>query len=329
MSEHEARRSAARFRHVLKPLATAVLVACVVVFFYRAFERNWTSIRSHDFQLRPGYLLAAAAGALATSLLGTLAWSTSLNALSSSKIRFRQSVAAVNASGLTKYIPGKIWSYALQMYWLNGLGFAKALVVYVNLMNLAISLGTSLMLGLVCLAVSSAALPLSALLGALAALLVIDVCAVLFNRTLVNYVISLFNRVLKRELSYIHVGPPLLLRLHLIHLTAAVTSGLGAYAFCFAIGYPISVDRGLVVIGSSLVADVAGFLAIVVPGGIGVREGLMYAILGGAATGSLAIVMPVASRLLNMAVDVLLGAVAFKLLKTLSAKKPAHGELAV
>ncbi|HYQ17057.1 MAG TPA: hypothetical protein VEQ58_14900, partial [Polyangiaceae bacterium] len=85
----------------------------------------------------------------------------------------------------------------------------------------------------------------------------------------------------------------------------------------------ISVDRGLMVIGSSLVADVAGFLAIVVPGGIGVREGLMYTILGGQATGSLAIVMPVASRLLNMAVDVLLGAVAFKLLKTLTVKKPA------
>jgi uncharacterized membrane protein YbhN (UPF0104 family) len=67
---------------------------------------------------------------------------------------------------------------------------------------------------------------------------------------------------------------------------------------------------------------VAGFLAIVVPGGIGVREGLMYAILGGELSGSLAIVMPVASRLLNMGVDIVLGAVAFKLLRTLMPKKP-------
>ncbi|HYP88116.1 MAG TPA: lysylphosphatidylglycerol synthase domain-containing protein [Polyangiaceae bacterium] len=307
---------------VLKPLASVVLVACAGYFFFRAFQRNWASIREHDFQLKPAYLLAAALGALATSLLGTLAWCTSLNGLSTQTIGFRQSVAAVNASNLTKYIPGKIWSYALQMYWLDGLGFSKGLVVYVNLMNLAISLGTSLIFGLVCLAMSSVPLPASLLLGALAALLLLDVGAVLFNRPLVKWATALINRVLKRDLAYIHVRPALLLRLHAIHLLAAVTSGLGAYAFCFAIGYRISADRGLTVIGSALVADVAGFLAIVVPGGIGVREGLMYSMLGGQATGSLAIIMPVASRLLNMAVDVLLGAVAFRLLKTLTAKKP-------
>jgi uncharacterized membrane protein YbhN (UPF0104 family) len=312
-----------KVRSFLKPFVSAALVLGAGYFFYRAFQRNWDSIREHQFQLQPGYLLIAALGALATSLLGTLAWSTSLNGLSTARIGFRQSVAAVNASGLTKYIPGKIWSYALQMYWLDGLGFSKALIVYVNLMNLAISLGTSLILGLVCLAISSAPLPLSMLLGALGALLVLDACAVLFNRPLIKWLLSLVGKVSNRQFSYFHVDARLLLRLHSIHLLAAFTSGLSAYAFCFAIGYRLNVDRGLVVIGSSLVADVAGFLAIIVPGGIGVREGLMYAILGGQLTGSLAIVMPVASRLLNMGVDILLGAVAFRLLRTLTPKSPS------
>lgn len=313
-----------RARRVLKPLLSAVLVLCTAYFFYRAFQKNWASIQAHDFQLAPGYLLLAALGTLATSLLGTLAWSTSMNSLSSSKIDFRQSIAAVNASSLTKYIPGKVWSYALQMYWLDGLGFSKALIVYVNLMNLAISLGTSLIVGVVCLLISHTTLPVLVLLGALAALLVVDAAAVLFNRALVNALIRLVNRVLKREFSYFHVERGLLVRLHVIHLLAAVTSGLAAYAFCFAIGYRIDVERALLVIGSSLVGDVAGFLAIIVPGGIGVREGLMYAILGGTATGSMSIVMPVASRLLNMFVDVALGAVALKLLQSLSAAKRAR-----
>lgn len=300
---------------------STALVLGAAYFFFRAFERNWDSIREHEFQLRPGHLSLAALGALATSLLGTLAWSTSLNGLSAARIGFRQSVAAVNASGLTKYIPGKIWSYALQMYWLDGLGFSKALIVYVNLMNLAISLGTSLILGLVCLSVSSAPVPLSILLAALGVLIVIDACAVLFNRPLLKWLFALLSKVSKREFSYFHVEPGLLLRLHAIHLLAAITSGLSAYACSFALGYRLSADRGLVVIGSTLVADVAGFLAIVVPGGIGVREGLMYTILGGPLSGSLAIVMPVASRLVNMAVDVLLGAIAFRLLRSLTSKK--------
>jgi len=311
---------------LLKLLASTALVLCASYFFYRAFQRNWASIEQHQFELEPGYLLAAALAVLATSLLGTLAWSTSINALSTARIGFRQSVAAVNASGLTKYIPGKIWSYALQMYWLGGLGFSKSVIVYINLMNLAISLGTSLIVGLACLSISSVPLPLSVRLGSLFGLLLLDACAILFNRALVNSAIQLFNRIFRRNLAYFRVEPSMLVRLHLIHALAAVASGFGAYAFCLAIGYRLTLDRGLIVVGSTLVADVAGFLAVIVPGGIGVREGVMYAMLGGATTGSLAIVMPVASRLLNMAIDVLLGAVAFRLLRTLTEKSPPPQE---
>ena len=77
------------------------------------------------------------------------------------------------------------------------------------------------------------------------------------------------------------------------------------------------------VVGSTLVADVAGFLAIIVPGGLGVREAMMYAILGGQASGALALILPVTSRLLNMGVDLLLGGIAFKLLPRLDPAKRA------
>ena len=68
------------------------------------------------------------------------------------------------------------------------------------------------------------------------------------------------------------------------------------------------------------------FLAIMVPGGLGVPEALMYDMLGGAAKGSLALVFPVASRLMNMFVDVTLGVVAFRLLRSLTGAKTAHAE---
>jgi glycosyltransferase 2 family protein len=308
-----------RVRSLLKPLFSALIVLCTGFFFYRAFRRNWAEVKAHDFRIAPGFLLGALVAALATCLLATFAWYTAMNTLSRSKIGFRQSVAAVNASGLTKYIPGKIWSYALQMYWLDGLGFSKGLIVYVNLINLLISLGTSLILGLFCLLLSHGTFPLHVVLGSLIGLLVLDACSVLFNHALLNGLIGLINRVLKRNFAYFEVGKSLLVKLHLIHLCAGISSGLGAYLFCYAIGCPIGFDRALVVIGSSLVAEVAGFLAIVVPGGLGVREALMFAMIGGA--GSMALVLPVASRMLNMFVDIALGAVALRLLQSLVAEK--------
>ena len=60
-----------KVRRFLKPLVATALVLSAAYFFYGAFQRNWDSIRAHEFQLRPGYLLMATAGALATSLLGT------------------------------------------------------------------------------------------------------------------------------------------------------------------------------------------------------------------------------------------------------------------
>lgn len=307
-----------RLRRLLKPALSVVFVVCFGWFFYAAFRRNWASLQAHEFHVAPAYLVCAALATLATMLLATYAWFTSLNALSTSHIDFRQSVAATNVSGLSKYIPGKVWSYALQMYWLDGLGFSKSLILYVNVVNQLISMGVSVMLALLCLLFSSVHLPAAALLAALLALLVIDALSILFNHALLKMLFALLSRLTKRNLSVFEVKKSLLARLHLIHFAAAVASGVAAYFFCFALGYRIDFRHAQVVIGSSILGDVAGFLAFVVPGGLGVREGLMYAMLEGQGVASLALVLPVASRLLNMAVEILLGAVALHLLRTLT-----------
>ncbi len=312
-----------RLRRLLKPALSVLVVLCVAWFFGKAFQRNWAEVRAHEFQFSVPFLVGAALSTLAAMLLATYAWYTSINTLSASKVDFRQSVAAANVSGLTKYIPGKVWSYALQMYWLDGLGISKALVVYVGVLNLAISMGVSVMFALVCLLFSQITFPASILLGSLLGLLAFDVFSIWVNHALLIALVSLVNRIFKRNLSAFDVTKSLLLELHLIHAAAAVLTGLAVYLFCFAIGYSITFERSLVVIGSSTLGDVVGFLAIIVPGGLGIREGLMYKILEGQATGSLALVLPVASRLLNMFVEIALGLVALRLLRTLTTRKPS------
>jgi glycosyltransferase 2 family protein len=311
-------------RRFVKPVLSLLIVLCVAFFFYRAFQRNWASIRAHEFRIAPLYLVGSALAAAVTTLLATLGWYRAINALSKSKLSFRQSIAAVNASSLTKYVPGKIWSYALQMYWLDGLGFSKALIVYVNLLNLLISLGTGVLMGLLCLLLSTSPFPRILTAEALLALLALDVACVLYQRAILNGSVRLINRLFKKSLAYFEISRSLLIELHVIHLVAAVTFGASAYWFAFAIGYRIDLGQGLLLIASSLLSEVAGFLAIVVPGGIGVREGLIYAMLAGSSTGSLALIFPLASRAMNMTIDIVLGAIALKLLRTLSRETKAR-----
>jgi glycosyltransferase 2 family protein len=308
----------------LKYVAYAVMLGCIGVFFVRAFQKNWETVRAHDFHFHAGYLCAAVACVCVSYLIGTRAWQLGLNGMSdTAKLSFSQSVAAVNASSLTKYLPGKVWSYALQVYWLANAGFSKSLVMYVNLISLYISLVSTLIAGLGFLLFCPEVLPMTTVLAALVALVVVDALSLAFHSALFRWAIALINRKLKRELKYFEPTGRLLVEMHVCHLLASAVFGVAAYLMSLGIGYELPLRAAPRLFAAFLISDFVGFAAILVPGGLGVREGFMYIMLGGAANGSLALTLPIATRTLTMGADLLLGAIAFRLLKTFSAPKDA------
>jgi uncharacterized membrane protein YbhN (UPF0104 family) len=293
-----------------------IIIFGVTFFFYKSFQGNWTSIRSHALKLDYLYLIVSFVSILITYLLSTYGWHLALNTLSSvSKITYHQSVATVNASSLTKYVPGKVWSYALQMYWLVKAGFSKSLIVYVNLINLSISIITSLIVGLGYLLFSPGIFPFVVIFSLLLILVLFDVFFIIFNSSVTNGMISLFNRMFHRDIKYFDISHRLLIDLHLVHFLAAFCFGIGAYLLCNGIGFVVAPGKILLVMSSLLISDVIGFLAVIVPGGLGVREGVMYLMLNNESTGALSLILPIASRIVNMVVDVVLGTTAFALLK--------------
>lgn len=303
-----------RFKPALKYGLTLLIVGCVGYFFWRALDRNWASL--HSLQLSPNYLFVALSVAVlpAGTVCSTWAWHASVKSLArgSAPIRFAQSFATVNTSSLTRYVPGKVWAFALQVYLLASLGFSKSLVFYVNVLNLGVALITHVLLGLLCWLIASDTLvgPVSL---ALAVLLTADVLCVLFSGPVLNFGVRTVNRVLKRKLSYFQISPGLMLELHVAHFAAAALSGLAAFLLCFGVGYQVGVRQGVLVTSASLISEVAGYLAFVVPGGLGVREGLMFAMLGGAASGPIAVMLPLAVRVISMVSDIVVGAVALGL----------------
>jgi len=312
-----------RLAPALKRTASFAIVACIGYFLWRAFRRNWSTIREQP--LHPNYLFVALAFAsvIVASLLAAWAWHLSVNYLSQddTRITLGQSVATVTASGLTKYVPGKIWAYALQVYWLTNLGFSKSLVLYVNLVNLAISLICNVILGLGCWLVASSSFRELAGL-ALVSLLALDLACIWFSRPVLNATVRLLNKLFKRNLSYFRISPKMMLQLQAVHFLASFMSGFSIFLLSIGVGYSVDAKLGFLIAASTLISDVVGYLAFMVPGGIGVREGLMYAMLGGTSTGPIALVLPVATRVLSMLSEVTLGAISLKLLQGWSKPRP-------
>ncbi|HWA71548.1 MAG TPA: hypothetical protein VG937_04430 [Polyangiaceae bacterium] len=302
------------FRSV-KSLAPWLVAALVGAFFVHAFRRNWGSIQAHPFELRPGYAILSLSAFVFTGLLATYAWHKSVNEISVTKLTFRESIATTNASSMVKYIPGKVWSYALQMYWLSRRGIPKSLVIYVNLINIAVSLLMAAALGGTLLLAVSSASPATTV-ALLSVLVLLDLLCIKFNARIVDLTLAVASRLLRKEIRRFNVPIHLLVELHIIHMAASVTFALAVYFASFAVGYEITGREALTVMATFLLSEVAAFLTFISPGGLGVRESVMYALLGGSESGSLALLVPLAARMISMVADVVLGGIALRLLKS-------------
>jgi uncharacterized membrane protein YbhN (UPF0104 family) len=307
---------------ILKKTVPAVIIISVVLFFYQAFLANWTTIRSYSLHLNFYFIALSFIAICLTYICTTYAWFVILNSLSNSvKITFPACVAIVNTSSLGKYFPGKVWSYAFQMYWLAQAGFSKSLVLYTNIITVVIILVTSLLLGVGYLVFFTTNVPAtisSAAFMVLILLIVFDVAFIKYNSTIFNLLITVVNKVFKRDIKYFNISLKLLFYVHAINIFAAFCYGLGAYLVCLGIGFDVGPKNMFTVMSAMLISDVIGFLAIIVPGGLGVREGVMYFLLRGVPAGPLSLVLPIATRIVNMLVDFSLGAIGFVLLKKYS-----------
>lgn len=306
----------ARLLPLLRHALVALLVTGVAFFFWRAIRQNWAQIQAHQFRLDYPLLLLSFGTALAAGLLGTYAWQVALNGLSGkSGMSFARSVATVNSTSLTKYLPGKFWSYALQMYWLSRAGYPKALVLYVNLTNLIVSLLTGVALAVGFL-LPTGRFPLPIVVGAFVLLLLADAICIRYYDAVFRLAGRVVKTLFKRELGYFQMSTPLLLRVHAIQFMAQLISGVGGYVLAFAIGYELDSSSILLVMASLILSDAAGFVFFLVPGGLGIREATMYLLLQGSPSRSLALVFPLVSRAIYMLADLLLGLVALALLRT-------------
>lgn len=303
------------YKTAVKNILTIVLLSSVVYFFYYEVQKNWEPIKSYHLTLNIKFIALSFIAISITYLLNTFCWYFALNSISNAKITFPNCIAMYHTSNLTKYIPGKVWSFAIQIYWLEKSGFPKSLVLYVNIITLYISLAVSMVLGLSYLVVSPNTGFISFALPLLFLLITIQIIFVRYCSDVIKVLLEVINRIFKRDIMYFKTSIILLLYLHLIYGIAAFSYGFSAYLLCIGIGFHVPVDQMFSVMSSVIISEVAGIIAIIAPAGLGVREGVMYLQLKGISATALPFILPFSARLLSMFADVFFGAIGFIMLK--------------
>jgi uncharacterized membrane protein YbhN (UPF0104 family) len=223
------------------------------------------------------------------------------------KLGFLESIAFVNTSNLFKYIPGRLWAYTVQIALMAKKNIAKSLVLYVNFVCLLCVIIVSIIYGSYYFLFYLKILPMPISILLFGSLILADFAFIMWNTSIINWLIIKINKFFMREIQPIKIEKWLILYIQFLYLVAWIPPGISAYFLAKGIGLDVAFSDVFALISSMSVSWIIGYIAIFTPGGLGIREGIMFLMLKQFSNVKTALILPIATRLIYIIIELLLG----------------------
>jgi len=280
-------------------VAIAVIVLAAVVW---AVAKNWTEVSVHLDKISwPVFVLSSIAAAVGTWLT-MLGWRVILHDLGSD-LHLAPSSGVYFVGQLGKYLPGSLWSVLVQADIASHLKVPRRRTAVTGLLALGLSLLTGLLVGL---PATSFLLRRDADAFSWWVLLAIPLVVVLCVPRLLNAIIARTLRTLRRDpLEHDLSGRAVLTSVGifvLVWLAFGVHTLLLAQAVAGDAPHPDLTRAAMT--GYALSVSL-GMLTIILPAGLGAREGLLTIILSVAMPAPAAAAVAIVSRFIVTIIDVL------------------------
>jgi len=285
-------------RRALLRLAQVVVAALVLWYVGRALARAWQDYQANalDLHVAWGPVLASGLVFLGTYAVLIETWRAVVRQWGE-RLSFLDAARIWTVSSLTRYLPGKLWQIPLmgrmaQQRGVSPIAAAGAAVIG-TVVNIAAGFVVALALAPSLL---EAARPGAARAGL--ALAIVGVLGLVALPWVLPHLLRLAARVIRRPLD---VGA-LPMRAIVVALAGNLVAWfLYGWAFrLFALGIVGQAPGRLVDwVAAWAISYVIGYIVLILPAGVGAREGALYTVLpaAGLAVPSQAIVIAVASRL--------------------------------
>jgi uncharacterized membrane protein YbhN (UPF0104 family) len=282
-------------------VATVVVVGAGVAFLGVTLRRNWPQVAAYDWQARWGQLLLSG-GLLSVSFAwAAYLWKRVLDRFQSAATSYRAVLRISFISRVARFIPGKIWQFVAVGQLSAGSGASARVMVS----SMLLQVGFILLSGMV---VSAVVLGERVLGGSADAGLAVAGASVLAiagsHPRVINAGLALVSRVVRRPTLTWTGGWRDSAELMLLSLVLWAIQGVAFYLFADAL---VRVELGdlLPLTAVNAASFVAGYLAVVAPAGIGVREATMVPLLSAILPTGTAAVVAVASRLWMIVAELL------------------------
>jgi hypothetical protein len=259
----------------LRSLLGAVITGVAFWFLVVRLVRDWHQIPFGQLHFRPLLLAASFVLLLVLHLpLYGYAWRLILRALGA-ELSVGKSIAIFSVAQIGKYAPGKVWFTLGRMSMAKNEGIPEDRTMVSVIVELAFSLlAATGLFGLAVLLIPRAQIPAAVyLLFVLAPLSLVAVYPPILNR-IIRFT---FTR-LKRPLFELRMSYPRILRILALYALDWALQG----ACCFVLinsFYPLPLSTLPILLGGYAMSWMLGFLVLIAPAGLGIREGIYTIIL--------------------------------------------------
>lgn len=284
-----------------RKVATVLVVGAGVAFLALTIRRNWSEIGAYDWRARWGQLLLSVLLLTANLAWATYIWKRVLDQFASGATSYRSLLRISFLSKIARYIPGKVWQFVAVGQLSAGSGSSARVMVTSMLVHAGFVLLSGIITASVILAERVPAVPSNPAL----AIAVASVLALLASHPrIINLCLTVVSKVARREDVTWTGGWRDSAVLMLLSLLNWIGHGVAFFLFADALVH-LGVADIVPLTGIYAFAFVAGYLAVVAPAGVGVREATMASLLRGILPSGAAAVVAVVARLWTIAAELL------------------------
>jgi len=251
-------------------LIKAIIAATIIFFIVRFIKANTNSLKIFEFHLNYVYLSISFIILLIYILNQFFLWYY-ITIQSKCSIDFRTTIISRAYSNFGKYVPGKVFGYAMLMYSYVKANQSKILVSFSIFLELLASVLASALIFLISLFfIDKPDLQKYRIIT----LVILLVFSIMIHPKIFNYFSGWLLKIAKQEPVKWAMSYSQLIKLISLYVINFLLFGVAFILFIKSI-YNISFYNFLFITGTTAAAGLIGLFAVFVPAGLGVREGVL------------------------------------------------------
>jgi hypothetical protein len=298
-----------------------LIVAAIVTFLAVAIYENIDKLRATKFSFSLAPFVLSTLLLIVCFIMQAVGWRQVLAGVAK-PIPVREAAAIWFASQVAKYVPGKVMLPLVRFGWCQRRGIDVGRTTMSIYVELALAMGAVFAV----VVISSVGWADAATWASLAQTLkwpgdpallhwvllaFVPFCLVMVHPRLLQWGINLGLRILRKEPVTIELSYGRIVRLFGWYLLNWLIYSVSCWLFMRSLG-EVELSLAPVVAGAFMLSYLIGFLSFLTPGGVGVREAVMFTMLTWKFPPAIAIVAPLVARLQWTGTELLLAAVTLR-----------------